>query len=602
MLLSAGALALWTVEGFTSLSSGLPSRLSAGKAISGVTTQSTSTCLYMGKLRKARREQDRELKKIKGRDDRFREAMEALEEKEKLPKEPDDRRKGMQEPNPLGTNPAAADMKERVESRPDLTYIFEDEETGYTMVEQGRNVMNVITREAIKLSDQGPEYRLAQMFPGVPMDIRSKHRYNWATCEVPDMIAQFREACMVTLEDGTRGYPVRPSISNTAIDFVLSNRDIMGNRFRRTVGKLMLRAAWKENVEKMRDYRNLLLSFFIAENYISAPFRQMIMDGEIRTGPNFGNLDMMSYCGGDLYQRSASYIILKGMQCTWEQKVRDAEKIEEIDRINLANKDKKKKKISTLRIGDPRRFEPGSTVIYKLNECLQVCTMTQKMVKAFVENPALFNDLPVELRFLEAALSIKGGTALRKFTTNEFCPAEEITPEALREGIRRLVEQLDSMYADPYGDIRATVDKLAKAMAVGTDDYRNPYDPYLTGLGKDAPGFFQTYTFDHHPISLVKFLDEAQFDRERVLAELEAEEEEPSVLDEIIEKVGPKKELVREVLSASMQLPDDYEYETPEERAAGRPHNLGWLDLLTAESDKDPSFQEMKPGRIIFED
>jgi hypothetical protein len=124
----------------------------------------------------------------------------------------------------------------------------------------------------------------------------------------------------------------------------------------------------------------------------------------------------------------------------------------------------------------------------------------------------LFDDLPVEIRFVEAALSIQGGTALRKFIVEDFCPTEGISPEGLREGMRRLVQQLDNMYMDPYTDIRNVVDRLAKAVAVGTDDERNPYTPYLNMVGDKSPAYFQTYTFNHHPMSLVRFLDEKKFE------------------------------------------------------------------------------------------
>jgi len=53
--------------------------------------------------------------------------------------------------------------------------------------------MDVVTRRPVKLSTLGPEYRLAQMFPGVPPDIRNKYRVDWQTIEVPEMVEQLRE-------------------------------------------------------------------------------------------------------------------------------------------------------------------------------------------------------------------------------------------------------------------------------------------------------------------------------------------------------------------------------------------------------------------------
>jgi hypothetical protein len=40
-------------------------------------------------------------------------------------------------------------------------------------------------------------------------------------------------------------------------------------------------------------------------------------------------------------------------------------------------------------------------------------------------------------------------------------------------------------------------------------------------------------------------------------------------------------------------------YKVPEERAIGRPHELGWLDLLNAENKEKVLLGQMAPGRII---
>ena len=49
---------------------------------------------------------------------------------------------------------------------------------------------------------------------------------------------------------------------------------------------------------------------------------------------------------------------------------------------------------------------------------------------------------------------------------------------------------------------------------VGTDDARGPYEEYIAKVMgtkyKTNPGFFQTYTFDHDKILLVRFLDSAK--------------------------------------------------------------------------------------------
>ena len=66
----------------------------------------------------------------------------------------------------------------------------------------------------------------------------------------------------------------------------------------------------------------------------------MMQDAEGRVGPNFGNLDVSSYCAGPLYERVANYLVLKGMVAHWEKKVVDADGIKSLspkDRLFLDN-------------------------------------------------------------------------------------------------------------------------------------------------------------------------------------------------------------------------------------------------------------------------
>lgn len=462
-------------------------------------SSSSVVVLSMGMSRKARRQMQQEQKTKVGRDKKFRDAL-------------DDDDDDASDKDEARRNEVGEEINRRMDQRPAVSNLYVDEETGMEIIQQGRYVMDVITRKAISLHPN-PDMRLAQMFPGIPMEIRKEHRYDWATVQVPDMIQRLQEAC--SLKDGE--LPPAPSVTNRGIDFVLTNRDLLGHAMSKTLGKLMMRAAWKEDKVAMKMYRNLLRNFLTIENYISAPFRQIIMDSELAIGPNFGNLDLTKFIGMNLYERSAAYLVLKGMQCTWEKKVRDAEVIENTPQT-MDNY------YTILATGDPRRYHPEPEVIWELKECARVCAMCIEMVKTFVNDEKMFNDLPVELRFLESALTIQGGAALRTFITDDFCPREGITPAALREGMRRLLQQLDSMYLDPYADIRNVVNKLQRAMSVGTEDERNPYEPYLQSMSVDSPAYFQTYTFNHNPMSLVRFLDSKKFEpTQQVTAAADAE-------------------------------------------------------------------------------
>jgi hypothetical protein len=390
------------------------------------------------------------------------------------------------------------------------------------------------------------------------------------------------------LEDGTRGVPPHPSLANSGIDFVLANRDNLGRKMKQTLGRLTLRAMSDGDKDRARRCQKLWKNSLTLENHISAPFRQMIMDAEGRVGPNFGNLDLLSFCKGETYERCANYLVLKGMVAHWEKKVVDADRAEKTPQT-------KSNYISVMSIGDPRRFLPDPPILFTLRECTQVCLMAQQMTKAFVETPELFDDLPPEIRFLEQALAIRGATPLRKFIIEDFCPKEGITPEALREGMRRLLVQLENMQVDPYADIANILERLIVAMSIGTPDGdRDPYAPYLLNKDPNGPGGFQTYTFDHDKLSLVRFLD-SQYERSGAVAEAPAAQGLGGIFS-----FGAPSASTPSAPSASAR-PEGDRYKVPAVRAARRPHELGWLDLLKDEKDEQSRFGKVPPGRIITE-
>jgi hypothetical protein len=399
------------------------------------------------------------------------------------------------------------------QSQPDVTTIVTDPETGIARIQQGKYVMDKVTGKAVVLSSLGPEYRLAQMFPGVPPEIRSKYRFDWSTVTVPEMVSALREACTVPLKNSSTGkewlgIPPHPQISNPAVDFVLSNRDYLGHRMKKTLGRLKLRAQSRFEKEEAMEYRTLWKHFLLLEDHISAPFRQILLNAEAKIGPNFGNLDIKSYCSGELYERTANYLVLKSMVAHWEKKYNDAMALEEIPDSEGMNF------MAQLYTGDPKRYLPDPPIIFRLNEVSRIVVMAQKMCKAFVDEAELFDDLPPEVQFVEKALSIQGGTALRKYMLEEFCPQNNVDAASLREGLRRLYQQMFNMQLDPYGDLTMTLWNLCVATSLGTEDARDPHEEYIANVKgtkyETNPGFFQTYTFDHDKNSLVRFLDSAK--------------------------------------------------------------------------------------------
>ena len=497
------------------------------------------------------------------------------------------------------------DAQRQMEARPVVSTSIVDEETGFEVIRQGQSVLDVVTRKAVKLSDLGPEYRLAQMFPGVPPDIRQKYRFdNIQTTSVENMVEQLKDVCYIKRDDvdGGRGLPDFPSVTNRAIDFIVANRDYLNEPFNKALGSIVMRSAWKDGGDstKTQELRALWRHYALLENHISAPFRQTIQDAEGRVGPNFGNLDLMSFCDGELYERVANYFVLKGMVAHWEMKVVDADYIEKAPREQQSSQ-------RILIRGDPRRYLPDPPILFTLKECTQVCAMAQTMCKQFVENEVLFKDFPPEVVFLEEALQIRGGTALRKYMIDEFCPARGITPEGLREGMRRLYCQLRNMQADPYGELTEKVLALFQAMAVGTDDENIflPYEPYLSvkaSLDPNSPGFFQTYTWNVNKKSLVRYFDNQYPGSSGLgLFSFEKEDNDDNGDDNPLNAFGSVLGIEQEKqLRKEPKVEKEVTYKPPAVRAVGRPHGLGWYEKMTRiPPGKRVRFGEIPSGRII---
>lgn len=546
--------------------------------LSFLVDDSSSMQLEMAKTRKARRQQEKSRPKsffdaideanglgVDGKNKSSSGTQKVLgsDDEEQPPK--------LNDPSETARLARMEDAQKRMDARPDVSTVVVDEESGMEIVQQGKKVLDVVTRRAVKLSDLGPQYRLAQMFPGVPPPIRLKYRLDKRTLQVPEIVDKLNDACSVLLKDGSRGIPPHPSVANKAIDFVLANRDLMGYKMKRTLGRLAMRsaAASSASVEKGQQFYKLWKNFETLENHISAPFRQMLFDAEGRAGPQFGNLDVKSFLNGHLYERTANYLVLKAMVAHWEKKVIDADSVEK----KIQTKDNY---VTIISEGDPRRYLPEAPILFTLKECTQVCYMAQQMTKAFVETPELFDDLPPEVRFLEYATKIKGGTAMRKYMKEEFCPAEGITSQALREGMNRLMIQFENLQIDPYAEIVNLMQKLIGAMSVGSDDERDPYAEYLAQ--RNGPGSFPTYTFNHEELSLVRFFDNAI-----------------ATAGSGIRKSGGLTSFFSGITASSSEAI----YKAPDARAWGRPHELGWLDSLRDPNEPLNSLGKMTPGEII---
>ena len=301
--------------------------------------------------------------------------------------------------------------QQQFDNRPEVSMIVEDE-NGMKRIVEGKAVLDVTTGKAVQLSSRGPEYRLAEMFPGVPPDVRANLRLDRATADPMEILQALKTA--VTSPDGTLP---KKKVSNAGLDFMTANWDLLGEGMKKMIGRLKLRNQWQQNVDEAKYYRDLWFHYMVLQNKISAPFRQICFDAEMKIGPNFGNMDVKSYCNGDLYQRAGAFIVLKALCCLWEKKTVDAQEIENTPstRTNF---------VTLLCLGDPKRFLPGNNSIFKLDECAKITYQAQQLYDAFINDPELFDDLPPELRFMAAAGKISSGTELRRFMIEDFCPKE----------------------------------------------------------------------------------------------------------------------------------------------------------------------------------
>jgi hypothetical protein len=662
---------------------------SSAASITTTSSTSTSTCsttALFAKSRKARR-QDETKKQGQGRSKQFYEALEqagaldninninnnnknnnnvnkdsstatatatAVQEQEEADQQSQQDQQQSQQSQQKDQQQAARrnaiqqEAEQQYQQRPEVTTMVVDEETGTQVLAQGQKILDIVTRKAVQLPDT-PEQRLAVMFPQPTDDdessIRKKYRFDWRTITVPEMVEQWKHACYVTLPDGTRGVPPHPSVAQKAIDFVLANRDYMGPRMKKTLARWTMHHASNGDWEAAQEWKKIWDNYLVLENHISAPFRQIMQDAEGRVGPNFGNLDLQSFCNGHLYERIANYLVLKGMVAHWEKKVVDANFYENNPQPDNSDF------MRWLATGDPKRYLTEPPILWTLTECAQVCGKAQEMCQLFVQQKDdLFADFPPEIVFLEQALKIKGGTALRKYMIDEFCPERGITPQVLRERMRRFHHQLDTMQIDPYADLTNKVELLYRAMAIGTDDERDPYEQYLglpASTDPSNPAYFETYTFNHPKNSLIRFLDNQYPEREGFFEMVGPKPTKPEIdestssssstsadmnpFDNLSNLFGggggsgnddgggggiaenPFENLLAGLTgttSREKQLlrsepnpdADKKPYDAPEIRRMGRRHELGWLTKLAELDNYKASFENVQPGRIFPND
>ena len=74
-------------------------------------------------------------------------------------------------------------------------------------------------------------------------------------------------------------------------------------------------------------------------------------------------MDVKSYCDGELYVRTANYLVLKSMVAHWEKKYNDALELEDIPET-----DEGMDFMARLYTGDPKWYLPNPPIIFRLAE------------------------------------------------------------------------------------------------------------------------------------------------------------------------------------------------------------------------------------------
>jgi len=415
-----------------------------------------------------------------------------------------------------------------------------DQETGFRQIAEGRAVMDPVTRLPVALSNLGDDARLAQFFPGVPPATLAKLRIDPSTVTVEQLIAGLKSS----IKD-----PTKP-VCDDSLDFVIANRDQLGLEMKKTLSSIKLRHQSLGDLDQARLAKTLRDNYLVLENKISGPFRQMVLEAEQKIGPNFANLDIKSYAGKAVYERAATWLVLQAMRAIWEKKTRDANYYENNTRT-------RKNTMEYLCQGEPDRFNPDSErKYYNYEDTLRMCTWAQKMSVGFSQDEAMFNDLPPEVRFIDRAITITGGTELRRFAVEEFCPTNNLDAASLREGIRRLLKQMENMQPNPYGYLTRIIEDMSDALAAGTPDERNIYNDYLYAKSGEGKASFQTYQFERGELDMIKFLEN----------EVDVKEGGVGPIDEVLRSFG-----FGGVIDAVNEKKD------------GRPMELGWLEALDEE-------------------
>mmetsp|Transcript_24059 Transcript_24059/g.50158 ORF Transcript_24059/g.50158 Transcript_24059/m.50158 type:complete len:519 (+) Transcript_24059:1-1557(+) len=457
------------------------------------------------------------------------------------------KRPGDQDNEGVNVSPNASGLKDTTTKGEATQKVVVDSETGLRMISEGRAVMDVLTKQPVKLAST-TQGRNSEFMPRETDEERSRLRLSKP--KVEDLVEGLK---------GSIANLYQP-VDKDSVAWVLSNRDYMGVEMKRALTAVKLKMQSEGREDEAREYKALRDAYVILENYISSPFRQQVLTSESRVGPNFSNLDITSYAGDEECEVRATWVVLQGMRSVWEKKTRD-------QRYYEGTKRDSKNTMEYLSRGDPNRFNSDSDrKFYPLEDTERMTGWAQNMASTFSSNPTLMGMIGRDMRFVDKAILVEGGTEVRRIAY-EFAKEEGIEVEELREGVKRLLCQLENMQPDPYGKFTRIVNDVVKAMEVGTDDERSIYGEWLYSNRKDGPGWFQTYRMPESDLSMLRFLEN----------EVDVKEGGLGPMDEVFKQLG-----FGGVVEKVQGRKDD------------RPEGLGWIDILDDEIKEEEVVEEVE--------
>ncbi|CAM9627488.1 unnamed protein product [Chrysoparadoxa australica] len=283
-----------------------------------------------------------------------------------------------------------------------------------------------------------------------------------------EQLAKYGMGPSPSVEDFVSGLEVCLPGESTDLEelkqFLIANRQHAGNQAIALLVCLKNQEQSKLNRDRAWRLQHLLMGVMKAESSITGVFRQAIKNAETRLAPKMGSPDPSEYVGSDECDANASWIVLKACIAEWERRNSEM-RGEDTSMLDLVNA--------------PQLAEN------KLDKdrTAKVCQAVQMMGATFKDSEQINSKLLPELRFLDAALGMATTTEVRRYALQEFCQAEGWTPDQLKQRVRSLLTNMDSLHRSSYGQLQIAIQDIYDCLADGTPEAYNIYVDNVEKLG-----------------------------------------------------------------------------------------------------------------------